>query len=270
MFCSSLTSMEVYNIINLLNPYTQRWSRGHNARGQGQGHKKILRPRTDPLEAKAKDQGHRRKCFPKKKVLKFFSVDLKKNKIFQIFFRRKRSSKIFFRRSLLEETKKRSLQIFRKVSGVFQRNFNDSKIVLSSSRGQGNFRGFEASRPRPRTSKCVLEDSISANRSCGFDGVDVNYLRTAAVVIAPVLALLCNSCLTLGIPPASLKISKVIPISKAGDKTNVTDYCPISLQSCFSAILENLAYTRFIDFLNHENALLPTLYRFRRNLVYFS
>ena len=31
------------------------------------------------------------------------------------------------------------------------------KIVLSLSRGQGNFRGLEASRPRPRTSKCVLE-----------------------------------------------------------------------------------------------------------------
>ena len=44
------------------------------------------------------------------------------------------------------------------------------KIVLSSSRGQANFRGLEASRPRPRTwpsrprprtSKCVLEDSTS-------------------------------------------------------------------------------------------------------------
>ena len=62
----------------------------------------------------------------------------------------------FFRRSLLEETKKRSLKIFRKVSGIFQRNFNGSTIVLSSSRGQGNFRGLEAS--RPRTSKCVFED----------------------------------------------------------------------------------------------------------------
>ena len=45
------------------------------------------------------------------------------------------------------------------------------KIVLSSSRGQGNFRGLEASRPRPRTwpsrprprtSKCVLEDVLEA------------------------------------------------------------------------------------------------------------
>ena len=57
----------------------QRWSRGHKARGQG--HKKIRgqgqeqsfrgqtlsRPRTGMLEAK--DQGHRRKCSPKKKGL---------------------------------------------------------------------------------------------------------------------------------------------------------------------------------------------------------
>ena len=64
--------------------------------------------------------------------------------------------KFFFRRSLLDKTEKRSLQIFREVFGVFQQNFNGSKIVLSSSREQGNFRGLEASRPRLRTSKCVL------------------------------------------------------------------------------------------------------------------
>ena len=71
---------------------SQRWSRGHKARGQGQGqgHKKkiqgqgqgqpfrgqtLLRPRTGMLEAK--DQGHSRKCFPKKKGLqKSFSGSL--------------------------------------------------------------------------------------------------------------------------------------------------------------------------------------------------
>ena len=83
--------------------YNQRWSRGHKARGQGQRHKKISRPRprTDALEAKAKDQGHRRKCSPKiiikKKVFKnFFSGDLKNKMSSKFFFRRKRSSKQFF------------------------------------------------------------------------------------------------------------------------------------------------------------------------------
>ena len=120
------------------------------------------RPRTDPLEANAKNQRHRRKCFPKKKSpLNSFSGDLKKNGL-QKFF----SGDLYLRK-----LKKRSLQIFHKVSGVFQRNFNGSKIVLSSSRGQGNFRGLEASRPkpRPRTSKCVLEaKDVLENSSSGI------------------------------------------------------------------------------------------------------
>ena len=68
----------------------QRWSRGHNARGQGQGHKKNPRPRprtalprTEPLEAKdrnARGQGQG----PRTQV--------------QVFSKKK-SSKIFFRRS---------------------------------------------------------------------------------------------------------------------------------------------------------------------------
>ena len=69
----------------------QRWSRGHKARGQGQGHKKIRgqgqgqpfrgqtlsRPRTGMLEAKAKDQGHKAQVLSKKK---------KKKKVFTKIF----------------------------------------------------------------------------------------------------------------------------------------------------------------------------------------
>ena len=61
-------------------------------RGQGQPFqgRTLLRLRTGMLEAKAKDQGHKRKCSPKKKGLyKNFSGDLqKKKRSFQIFFKR--------------------------------------------------------------------------------------------------------------------------------------------------------------------------------------
>ena len=80
--------------------YSRRWSRGNKARGQGQGHKKIRgqgqgqlyrgqilsRPRTGMLEAKAKNQGYKRKCSPKKKVFR---------KNFQAFSRKNRFPKIF-------------------------------------------------------------------------------------------------------------------------------------------------------------------------------
>ena len=109
------------------------------SRGQGQG------PRTQ------------RQVFSQKKSSKIFSGDLKKKGL-QKFFSGEKGLQNFFSGDLyLRKPKKWSSQILRKVSGVFQRNFNGSKIVLFSSRGQGNFRGLEASRPRPRTSKCVLE-----------------------------------------------------------------------------------------------------------------
>ena len=90
--------------------------------GQGQPFRgqTLSRPRTEMLEAK--DQGHKRKCSPKKK--KVFT------KIFQAISTKKRFPKIF--------------QALHKILTI-------QKIVLSSSRGQANFRGLEASRPRPRT-----------------------------------------------------------------------------------------------------------------------
>ena len=67
---------------------------------------------------------------------------------------------------VLSKKKKIFTKIFRVISTKkrFPENFQalhkiltNQKIVLSSSRGQANFRGLEASRPRQRTSKCVLE-----------------------------------------------------------------------------------------------------------------
>ena len=109
----------------------------------------LSRPRTGMLEAKAKDQGHKRKCSPKKKKRssqKFFKRSPKK---------KKRCSRKFFKRSPQKNVFQKNFQALQKILTI-------QKIVLSSSRGQANFRGLEASRPRPRTSKCVLEDVLEA------------------------------------------------------------------------------------------------------------
>ena len=63
-----------------------------------------------------------------------------------------------------EENKKGARKFSAKFLAFSNKISTVQKTVLSSSRGQGNFRGLEAlrprtwpSRPRPRTSKCVLE-----------------------------------------------------------------------------------------------------------------
>ena len=86
------------------------------------------------LEAKAKDQGHKAQVLSKKK-------------------KKKRSSQKFFRRSQKKKKKRSSQKCFKRspLKNVFQKSFQAlhkiltfQKIVLSSSRGQANFRGLEA------------------------------------------------------------------------------------------------------------------------------
>ena len=109
--------------------FDQRWSRGHKAQGQGQGHKKNPRPRTafprtDTLEAKdrnAQGQGPRTQA----------QVLSKKKKVF---------TKILQAISIKN--------VFQKIFQALHKILTIQKIVLSSSRGQANFRGLEASRPR--------------------------------------------------------------------------------------------------------------------------
>ena len=91
------------------------------------------------LEAKAKDQGHKAQVLSKNKnkkgLHKNFSGDLQKKK------KKKRSSQKFFKRSPRKNA-------FQKIFQPLHKIFTFQKIVLSSSRGQANFRGLEASRPR--------------------------------------------------------------------------------------------------------------------------
>ena len=85
-------------------------SEDRHSRGQGQ---ECSRPGTKDTK---------RKCSPKKK---------------------KRSSQKFFKRSPLKN-------VFQKIFQALYKILTFQKIVLSSSPGQANFRGLEASRPRPR------------------------------------------------------------------------------------------------------------------------
>ena len=138
-------------------------------RGQGQPFRgqTLSRPRTGMLEAKAKDQGHKAQVLSKKKkkgLHKNFSGDLQKKKKKK---KKKRSSQKFFKRSPLKN-------VFQKIFQALHKILTFQKIVLSSSRGQANFRGLEASRPRPRTSKCVLEDVLEA-KDVLEDSTSANY-----------------------------------------------------------------------------------------------
>ena len=66
-----------------------------------------------------------------------------------------------------------------------------------------------------------------------------------------------------GVVPAQFKIAKVIPIHKAGDKSSMDNYRPISLLSAFSKILEKIVAIRLLTFLNTNEILSKWQFGFR-------
>lgn len=65
--------------------------------------------------------------------------------------------------------------------------------------------------------------------------------------------------------PDLLKISKVCPIYKKGDKTDQSNYRPISILPNFSKIFEKLVYNRLLSYLDKQSILSNNQYGFRNN-----
>ena len=83
--------------------------------------------------------------------------------------------------------------------------------------------------------------------------------------IAPVLSHVFNRSLLSGIVPSQLKIAKVNPIFKSGDKQVFSNYRPISILPSISKILEKIMYTRLFDFVTNNEFLSPHQYGLRPN-----
>ena len=52
-----------------------------------------------------------------------------------------------------------------------------------------------------------------------------------------------------------LRISRLIPLFKAGDPVNISNYRPMSVLPCFSKMLEEIMYSRLYKYLTIEEIL---------------
>ena len=103
---------------------------------------------------------------------------------------------------------------------------------------------------------------LPMKKSVGRDNIPVTFIKLVVKIIAPFLIKIINASFELGMFPNILKIAKVIPIYKSGDKQIVNNYRPISLLSPFSKIYEKLIFNRFFKFLDKKSILIPTQYGF--------
>ena len=107
---------------------------------------------------------------------------------------------------------------------------------------------FDSYLPHVRTifaGKSVTEEelkraffSLKANKTPGCDNINVNVVKKIYEELKTPLICIFNLSLSTGIFPDKLKIAKVSPIFKNGEKDLLTNYRLILVLLCFSKILE--------------------------------
>lgn len=103
------------------------------------------------------------------------------------------------------------------------------------------------------------------NTAAGYDEVTPQVLKLIAQYINVPLTHIINLCFTQGHFPAKLKIAKVIPIYKSGDKDDENNYRPISILPSVSKIFEKAIAKRLNGFLETFKLLPNHQFGFRNN-----
>ena len=104
---------------------------------------------------------------------------------------------------------------------------------------------------------------LKTNKAPGYDGIDNIILKHIINYILDPLVFLLNLSLQSGKVPSDMKIAKVIPVFKKGDRLCVNNYRPISLLTCLSKILEKIVYSRTMTFLQKHNIISDSQFGFR-------
>lgn len=95
-------------------------------------------------------------------------------------------------------------------------------------------------------------DNLNPNKSCGPDNIPSLFVKCCKLTLVKPLCMIYNKMLSEGIFPTVWKIGHVVPIYKSGDKSNVSNYRPITLLSVFGKIFEAILTAQLSFYLKHQ------------------
>ena len=106
--------------------------------------------------------------------------------------------------------------------------------------------------------------SSLSNRCSNSDSVPIFIFESLNKEESPIICRLFNLSIQVGVFPSSLKIARVTPIFKSGDKSLFSNYRPISILSTLSKVFEKLMFKRFNSFLVRFNVMRDNQFGFRK------
>lgn len=99
--------------------------------------------------------------------------------------------------------------------------------------------------------------------STGIDDIPISIVKQSISLICKPLTHIINSSLISGFFPCKLKVAKVIPVFKRGNRNDSTSYRPISLLPVFSKLFEKVVYYQLSEFLEDNKVLDGEQHGFR-------
>ena len=111
----------------------------------------------------------------------------------------------------------------------------------------------------------LIINYLKNGKSAGYDNITSNVLKQIANTVIEPLTYLINLSFVSGVFPSELKVAKIIPIHKAGDRNKYTNYRPISLLPVISKLIERLIHNRLMNFISKHSIFNDNQYGFRKN-----
>ena len=105
--------------------------------------------------------------------------------------------------------------------------------------------------------------NLNPGKSAGWDGVSPRVIKAVATELAGPLSRLLNYCMREGHYPENFKVARVVPVFKAEDPTQFSNYRPVSVLPVLSQVFERVLYSRLIKFLDEHEVIISGQYGFR-------
>ena len=101
---------------------------------------------------------------------------------------------------------------------------------------------------------CIIR-SLKPKSSYGNDKLSNKFIKKMNDVVLNLITYIINKSMLLREVPKDMKLAKVIPIFKSGDRTLLTNYRPISLLPSISKMLEKVIQNKVIKFCEKESVI---------------
>ena len=106
--------------------------------------------------------------------------------------------------------------------------------------------------------------SMKNKTSSGIDRISPKLLKNCAEYVVDLLTILINRSMAAGLFPDSLKLAKVIPIYKDGDREDFSNYRPVSLLPVLGKVYERVIYAGFLTYIDKFSLLDENQFGFRK------